>query len=374
MSLPERSTIDTGLSSSPPAASARRLQGLLEWAYGFSVRRSFIQLLSGIVVAAILLATALSVPIWGTLYGVSGVPVIVVTFIVALFTATPLAGFLVYVIKKAEHTRAALETSNSILTQERETQAKTLRELRVARDEAHAANHAKTQFLANMSHELRTPLNAVIGFSEMIANEMMGPAGKPEYVGYAKSINESGAHLLALINDILDVSRIEAGGYDLNEQRIDVASCARSAQQLIETRAKSAEITLRCDVPADLPWLYCDPRAVKQMLLNLLTNAVSFTPSGGSVTVTAREKPLGGISIAVSDTGVGMTEAEIPYALARFSQVDNSHARTHHGAGLGLPLTRDLIALHGGTLEIDSTPDVGTTVTLTFPPERSRKS
>ena len=353
-----------------PRQPAARVEGLLEWAYRISIRLGFTKLLVGIVLAAIVIAVALAVPIWDYFYGVPADQVVVVTMTVALFTATPLGCFLVYVIMKEEATRQELFESNEILKNEREVQIDTLKELRVARDKARAANDAKTQFLANMSHELRTPLNAVIGFSEVIAKEIRGPAGNPEYVTYAEAINESGTHLLELINDILDVARIEVGGYKLNEEVVGVAAIAASSLRLIEPRARSAGLELRSEIEDDLPELRCDPRAVKQMLLNLLANAVTFTPPEGSITLAARRRPQGGLLVQVTDTGIGMSEEEIPYAMARFSQVEDSWAKEHQGVGLGLTLTNDLIRLHGGSLSISSKLDVGTTVSLIFPPER----
>ena len=326
-----------------------------------------------IVVTAIVIAIALAVPIWGALYGVPAGQVVVVTFTVALFTATPMACFLVYVMTKAEAMRAELAGSYEILFKEREVQADTLVRLRIAHDRARAANEAKAQFLANMGHELRTPLNAIIGFSDLISSEIRGPAGNPDYVAYARSINESGIHLLALINNILDVSRIEVGDYRLNEDVVSVEKLASDAVRVIDGQAQKAGITLSCEVGENLPGLYCDVAAVNRMLFNLLTNAVSFSPPGSSVTVEARLGTNQELRLSVRDTGVGMTESEVSVALNRFSQVDTSHTRTHQGVGLGLPLTQDLIVLHGGTLEIESQPDVGTTAILTFPAERSKQ-
>lgn len=350
-----------------------RSSGLLEWAYLASVKLTFLQFVTIIVVTAIVIAIALAVPIWGALYGVPAGQVVVVTFTVALFTATPMACFLVYVMTKAEAMRAELAGSYEILFKEREVQADTLVRLRIAHDRARAANEAKAQFLANMGHELRTPLNAIIGFSDLISSEIRGPAGNPDYVAYARSINESGIHLLALINNILDVSRIEVGDYRLNEDVVSVEKLASDAVRVIDGQAQKAGITLSCEVGENLPGLYCDVAAVNRMLFNLLTNAVSFSPPGSSVTVEARLGTNQELRLSVRDTGVGMTESEVSVALNRFSQVDTSHTRTHQGVGLGLPLTQDLIVLHGGTLEIESQPDVGTTAILTFPAERSKQ-
>lgn len=374
MACPEQTPSDVITQRFAVAAQpGARSSGLLEWAYLASVNLSFVQFVTVIVVAAIVIAIGLAVPIWGLLYGVPAGQVVVVTFTVALFTATPLACFLVHVVTKAEAMRAELADSYEVLSKEREVQADTLVRLRIAHDRARAANESKAQFLANMGHELRTPLNAIIGFSDLIASEMRGPAGNPDYIAYARSINESGAHLLALINNILDVSRIEVGDYRLNEDVVSVEKLTGDALRVIEGQARKAGVAVGREVGENLPGLYCDVAAVNRMLFNLMTNAVSFSPSGGSVTLEARLGPHQNLQLCVRDTGIGMTDSEISVALNRFSQVDTSHARTHQGVGLGLPLTQDLIALHGGKLEIESKPDVGTTAILSFPAERSRQ-
>ncbi|MBY0431485.1 MAG: histidine kinase, partial [Rhodospirillales bacterium] len=244
------------------------------------------------------------------------------------------------------------------------------RDLRQAKDLAELANRSKSEFLATMSHELRTPLNAVIGFSEMMAAEIFGPLGAPQYSEYVHNVIESGQHLLEVINDILDVSKIEAGQLILHDEELAVPRLLDSVLRLIGARAEAASLALSCVVAPDLPPLKADERRVKQILLNLLSNAVKFTPAGGRVSVTAGLDEAGALAIAVADTGIGMAPEDIPKAMAAFGQVDSRLARKHEGTGLGLPLTRSLVELHGGRLNLVSAPGEGTTVTVVFPRER----
>jgi PAS domain S-box-containing protein len=242
--------------------------------------------------------------------------------------------------------------------------------LESARLEAEAANRTKSEFLANMSHELRTPLNAVIGFSEILKGEVLGPLGNETYKGYAGDIFNAGNHLLDVINDILDVSRIEAGEYEIQEEDLDLGKIFDTCLRLIEPQAKKADLTIKCDLPRPAPLLRADERAVKQTLLNLLSNAVKFTPQGGSVTAQVRVRDDGGLEISVKDTGIGIAEEDIPKALSVFGQVDSKLARQFEGTGLGLPLVKSYAELHGGTLIMESLINVGTTVTVDFPADR----
>jgi PAS domain S-box-containing protein len=246
-------------------------------------------------------------------------------------------------------------------------------ELVRSKEAAEYANRTKTEFLANMSHELRTPLNAIIGFAEVIKDEMFGPVGLRKYAEYAKDIFNSGRHLLDLINDILDLSKLESGKLELREEDVDLAATVAECLTLVRSRAAKAQVVLATDVDPALPALRCDERALKQVLLNFLSNAVKFTPAGGTVTTAVRHTPRG-IALSVTDTGIGMKAEDIAVALEAFGQIDSKVARQHKGTGLGLPISKSLIELHGGTLTVESTPNVGTTMTATFPLERVAKA
>ena len=241
--------------------------------------------------------------------------------------------------------------------------------LRVAVGQAETANRSKTEFLANMSHELRTPLNAIIGFSESIATEIFGPIGTPKYKSYAADIQASGRHLLDIINDILDVSKIEAGELRLNEESIAMGTLVGDSLRLVQERADAAGHSIVVDVPDGLPQLYADRRLVLQILLNLLSNAVKFTPKGGKISIWAAtdERCL---TVRVTDTGIGIAPENIPKALSLFGQVNGDLSRSYEGTGLGLPLSDRLMALHDGAMSIASEVSRGTTVTLRFPAER----
>jgi signal transduction histidine kinase len=225
-----------------------------------------------------------------------------------------------------------------------------------------------------MSHELRTPLNAVMGFSEVIKNELFGPVGVEQYKQYADDIYGSGVHLLAIINDILDLSRVEAGKFDLNETEVQVPELCRSVIHIVKGRADEAGITLIKRLPEDPPYLLADPRSLKQMLLNLMSNAIKFSSSGGTVDLVTTIGPNGGFCFDIRDTGVGIAQKHLDTILSPFGQVDTAHARDHQGTGLGLPLVKAFIEMHGGRVEIESEVEVDevTTVSLFFPPDRTR--
>jgi signal transduction histidine kinase len=265
-------------------------------------------------------------------------------------------------------------TELKIEVTERRCAEKALRDsaaqLVIARDEAKAADRAKSEFLATMSHELRTPLNAIIGFSEIIKDEIFGPVGSTQYRDYADDINSSGQHLLGLINDILDLSKIESGADELHEDRIEIPEIIRSALKLVGQRAERGGIRLETELPDQLPALRADERRLKQILVNLLSNAVKFNDAGGEVTLRAWCRTDSGYVFQVIDTGIGIAPEDIPKALSRFGQVDGNLNRQYEGSGLGLPLTKALVELHGGTLDMQSQAGVGTTVTVRLPAER----
>jgi PAS domain S-box-containing protein len=244
------------------------------------------------------------------------------------------------------------------------------KELREAKERAEGASKVKSEFLANMSHELRTPLNAILGFSEILQGEMFGPMGTPAYVGYAKDIHRSGQHLLSLINDILDLSKIEAGKQELHEENVDLTALLRETADLVIPNANREGVDFRVEVPDNLPNLWADRRALTQIVLNLLSNAIKFTPSGGSVRLGCAVRGERGLAISVADTGIGMDKDDLKVALEPFGQVENVYSRKHQGSGLGLPIIKALIELHGGTLDIDSEAGRGTTAVAVFPARR----
>jgi signal transduction histidine kinase len=244
--------------------------------------------------------------------------------------------------------------------------------LRNAHREAELANRVKSEFLANMSHELRTPLNAIIGFSEILATEMMGPIGTAVYRDYANDIHNSGKHLLEIINDILEISRVEAGKLSLREANLDVAEVVGRTVRLVRDRAAVAKLQLAVDVAQGLPPLYADERLLKQSLLNLLTNAVKFSRAGGAIVVAVERDKEGGMVFAVRDSGIGIEAHNLDKVFRPFYQVDSSLARTQEGLGLGLPLVKSFVELHGGRVSIESEFGRGTIARLHFPAHRCR--
>lgn len=245
-----------------------------------------------------------------------------------------------------------------------------LREARDKADRADKANQAKSAFLAMMSHELRTPLSAIIGFAEMIEQQAMGPIGNLKYRDYAVDIRESGQHLLGIINDILDLSKVESGKETLQEQEMSLESLATGVRILVEGRARDAGVTLVVDIADDVPDIRADKRRLTQILVNLLSNGVKFTPEGGTVTLRCWATESSGLVLQAIDTGIGIAKDDIPVALSVFGQVSGDSERQAQGTGLGLPLAKALAELHGGTLDLQSEPGVGTTVTLRLPAHR----
>ena len=240
-----------------------------------------------------------------------------------------------------------------------------------AKHAADIANRAKSEFLAAISHELRTPLNAINGFAESMREELFGPLDNERYREYSGYILDAGRHLTALINDVLDVARVESGRVALRDERVVVADLVRSAQVLVSERARDSQLRIETELMPNLPDLRGDAPRLKQVLLNLLSNAVKFTPSGGRIGVRTRMSAAGEVEILVEDTGIGMSAEEQERVLVAFAQVDSRLERCYQGLGLGLSLARSLMELHGGRLSIDSAPGLGTRVLLTFPPDRS---
>jgi signal transduction histidine kinase len=238
--------------------------------------------------------------------------------------------------------------------------------LQTAMQRSEAANRAKTEFLANMSHELRTPLNAVIGFSEIIAGEMFGPIGTPRYKVFAGDILRSGRHLLEVINDILDIAKLQSGKTELTLRPVSLAGIIDDSVRIIREQAESAGIALTVRIENELPLVDGDATRLRQVLLNLLSNAIKFTPAGGRVLVTA-DRGDEAVLLAVSDTGIGMAPEDIPKALEPFGQIESSTTRKYGGTGLGLPISKMFAEQHGGRLQIESTPGRGTTVTVQLP-------
>jgi len=239
-----------------------------------------------------------------------------------------------------------------------------------ARRRAESANLAKSRFLATMSHELRTPLNAILGFSEVMKGELFGPHGVPAYKEYSNDIHVSGQHLLMLINEILDLSRVEAGRYELNEEPVSLREVVEDCCRLLAMRAKSRSLTVTEALEPELPLIWADERAVRQAALNLLTNAIKFTPPGGSVVVKVGWTRDGGQYVSIRDTGPGIPPEEIPVVLSSFGRGSLAHKNAEEGTGLGLPIVKGLIELHGGQFRLISKLREGTEAVVIFPPER----
>jgi two-component system cell cycle sensor histidine kinase PleC len=243
--------------------------------------------------------------------------------------------------------------------------------LAVATEAAKAANLAKSEFIANMSHELRTPLNAIIGFSEMIQGQMLGPVGKPQYVEYAADIAHSGAHLLAIINDILDLSRLEAGRLELNEGEQSLRNLVEPAVALMRPEAEKAGLLVAVRIDTPDRRIRCDERVMRQVLLNLLSNAIKFTPLGGSVEIAAGIDAAGELAVSVTDSGIGIAAMDLDRVMEPFVQIESVMSRRHQGAGLGLALVKSMTDLHGGSFRLDSVPGRGTMASVHLPAVRT---
>jgi PAS domain S-box-containing protein len=241
-----------------------------------------------------------------------------------------------------------------------------------AKNQAEHANRAKSDFLANMSHELRTPLNAILGFSEIISKQLLGPVGTVAYREYANDIYTSGTHLLNIITDILDFAKIEATALKLEESEIQLGKLLNTCVRFMSTRASQADVNMALEVAPDFPPVWADDLRLKQVVLNLLSNAIKFSPAGEIVRVRADQIADGGVEIAIVDKGCGMSPTEVDIALQPFRQIESSMVKRTEGTGLGLPLAKRLIELHGGTLIIDTMPGSGTTARARLPASRTR--
>jgi len=248
--------------------------------------------------------------------------------------------------------------------------AERTKQLELEKIAAESANVAKSNFLASISHELRTPLNAIAGFSELIEHELFGPLGDPRYAGYARDIQTSGRHLLAILNDILDQSQIEAGKAELDGTETTINLIIEACIPLVRARAKAAGVGISLDIANDLPRVILDVRRMKQILINILSNGIKFSGPESRVTIAVAIDGTGAMEIAVRDAGIGMRAEDIPKALEPFGQIDSSLSRRYEGAGLGLSLAKLWVEAHGGQLEIDSELNIGTTVRVLLPPER----
>ncbi len=299
----------------------------------------------------------------------------------AIMTQDQIFGYETQVLKKdgskiwvRENIRVVRDDQNDILYFEGSMEDITQRKeadiaLMEAKVQSDMASRAKTEFIANMSHELRTPLNSIIGFSDIMKNEVMGPLGQDMYKEYVADINKSGRGLLKIINEILDISKIESGNRELNEGEFYSGPILQKCIELYAGRIKDKNITLMNDAK-DMPRLLGEELSIKQVMVNIYSNAIKYTPTGGRITLFTNYDLDGTFRFSITDTGVGMSEKDVEKALSPFGQLDNALDRSGSGTGLGLPLAQAMMGVHGGRIEILSEKSIGTTVTLVFPAER----
>ena len=341
------------------------------------VYQDFLQSAIAIAIAPLTLLTISYFPAfyWMVLPLLAGLAVRMLAYgdILHYGAAVTLSIFGVVLVRLARHVSSEMLRAISLQSDKNtliEQLFRAKRESDAARARAEQANRAKSDFLANMSHELRTPLNAIIGFSEVMASEIFGRHGNPVYKEYSGDINRSGQHLLGLINDILDLSRIEAGRFQIVEEQVDIAQAAEECRRLLDIRAQAQRVEIVSEFEPDLPLLLADARAMRQTWINLLTNAVKFSPPGSKVTIFARLEPSGDLRFGVRDQGTGIAESEIERVTEAFTQGAAGVAQPGKGSGLGLSIVKGLLAVHGGRFEIRSELGKGTDAEAVFPASR----
>jgi signal transduction histidine kinase len=307
-----------------------------------------------VVAIAVVSATLVAYFVWWLVTPVMPPHVVEVSATVALVVATPIAAYLVQIIRRLDDSRRAIESS--------------AHQLAMARDEAEYANRCKSRFLASASHELRTPLNAIIGFSEIIMSERFGPPGNRRYSEYVRDIHQSGTHLLGIINDILDLSKLEAGAVAVGTKvEVNLDELIRDCRKTVTVMAEETSVDVQFEAGRAHITAIANERMVRQILLNLLSNAIKFTPGGGQVWIGLDLEDNGDVKVNVRDTGVGMTPEDVRAAIQPFAQFNSELQRKYQGTGLGLSLVKAMVEAHGGVLTIESVPKKGTSVSFTLP-------